>query len=146
MTTSSSKLSERDDIALWNKEVIVALNEYEPPYCECVNTGKRSLSWAPWVPGVSSLNSSPLDKENLELSHEHLIWEQSGANVGFGPDGLFGEDFEYKRYRMGSTCYDGSKMRKALYSVDVSQSYNFLRNNCQDFISRALAAYHSLKP
>ncbi len=125
----------------WNERALKALVQFEPPYCECVRVGKRPLSWAFWIPGFSELQGSLLDKQNLEFSHEHLLWEQSHANIGFGPQGLFGEDTNRKGYRVKNECLDGSRMRKALQELKDFGTYHLLMRNCQDFVEQAIRAY-----
>lgn len=109
----------------WNRLVLDTLSQSEPPYCECAHFAKRPLSWFAWIPGISSSEGSALDSHNLELSHEHLFWDQSGSNIGFGPHGLFGESKIRYRYRDEGECFNGSVMRQALTAIDLPGRYNF---------------------
>ena len=43
----------------------------QPLQSECARFGKRALSWALWIPGLSQ--NSFLDRNQLEFSHEHLF-------------------------------------------------------------------------
>ncbi|MCB0332262.1 MAG: hypothetical protein KDD55_02115 [Bdellovibrionales bacterium] len=144
MENSREPLPILNERVSWNERALRALVQYEPPYCECVRVGKRPLSWAFWIPGFSQLQKSLLDKHNLEFSHEHLLWEQSQANIGFGPHGLFGEDISSKNYRLSKECLDGSTMRQALQELKDFGPYHFIKRNCQDFIEQALRAYRHI--
>jgi hypothetical protein len=146
-----------------DEEQLKRLKHRQPPLSECARIGQRQLSWAPWVPGVSKSKGSLLDRHNFELSHEHVFFESSGDNVGWSNNGIFSEQMCQFEYKMDPTCYDGSLMRAALASMSVAPAgfapsklaritglfgfnrlYDFLRNNCQDFVSRALAQYQKL--
>ncbi|MCB0321121.1 MAG: hypothetical protein KDD60_09355 [Bdellovibrionales bacterium] len=128
----------------WNARVLSEIEKHEPEFCECARIGKRSLSWAPWVPGVSSNPGSAADRNNLEFAHEHVYFEGSGHNVGYGPKGLFGEDVPSKGYRFEDTCYDGSLMRRALGRISSIGDYSFFFNNCQDFANKVRESYREL--
>lgn len=146
-----------------DEEQLRRLKAQQPPLSECARIGQRELSWAPWVPGLSKAQGSYLDKHNYELSHEHIFFESSGDNVGWGEHGVFSENMCQFEYKMDPTCYDGALMRKALSSVMLAPDgfapsfvarmagllgfnklYGFIRNNCQDFVSRVLGRYSKL--
>lgn len=116
-----------------------------PALCECARIGKRPLSWAPWL-GAFSYGSKGgmLDRNNLEFSHEHILFEGTGENIGFGPHGRFTEDTSSYRYRWDEHCYSGATLRAALSSVSTPEPYNFFINNCQDFISKVKDRYQEL--
>jgi hypothetical protein len=117
----------------------------QPQLCECARIGKRSLSWAPWLGLLSgSSQGGMLDRNNIEFSHEHILFEGTGENIGFGPNGLFTEDISRYRYRWEDHCYSGDTVRAALSSIAVSKKYNFFLNNCQDFISKVRDRYQEL--
>lgn len=116
----------------------------DPLMCECARTGKRPLSWASWIPGFSG-GSPFFDRRNLEFSHEHILFEGTGDNIGFGPDGTYQEDVSAYRYRWDKECYDGSQMREALGQVTISRGYNFFTHNCQDFVEKVRSIYRQLK-
>ncbi len=117
----------------------------QPPRSECAYIGKRALSWAPWIPGISSNKGTlKLDQNNLELSHEHLFLGDKTENIGWGPSGLFIEDPKNFKYQMDGECFDGSLMRKALGVIELNPRYNFIFNNCQTFIQQIRNAYFSL--
>lgn len=117
----------------------------EPNQSECARTGKRSLSWFFWVPAISGgWKNSILDRNNLELSHEHIFFSGSGDNIGWGKRGLFTEDSRASRYKLDSTCYNGETMRRAIASSLFSTSYGYFSNNCQDFVERIRDSYRKL--
>jgi len=117
----------------------------DPQYCECARIGKRSLSWAPWLGGLSrGTDGSLLNRRNLEVAHEHLYFEQSKDNIGFGPHGLFDENVQTEPYRWDERCYDGTSMRETLRTIGEVGAYNFLKNNCQDFMARVKERYDRL--
>ena len=119
--------------------------EKEPELCECARFGRRALSWATWIEGFSSGgDGSYLDQHNLEFSHEHLFFDESGDNAGYGPHGIFVEKPSDWEYRMEDQCYNGSVMRRALASLGELKPYNFILNNCQDFATRVRDAYQGL--
>lgn len=146
-----------------DEERLKRLKDIQPQLSECARIGQRQLSWAPWVSGLSKSKGSFLDRHNFELSHEHIFFESSGDNVGWSNKGIFSENSCEFEYKMDATCYDGALMRQALASVGVAPAgfapsiiaraatrlgvnklYGFLRNNCQDFVSRTLAQYKKL--
>ena len=115
----------------------------EPPYCECARTGKRSLSWAAWVPGLSA---NPLSAAlNKEFAHEHVIFDQSRDNIGYGPHGLFKEDVDKMSYRLDGDCFDGSLMRQAVEETEPPSVYLFFMRNCQTYVERVRDTYQRLK-
>lgn len=112
----------------------------------CAWIGKRPLSALPWLGALSSSPNSILDRLNIELSHQHIWFDDSGSNIGYSPDGLFSEDIGSKNYETDGVCYDPSKLRAvfgAISSKGIS-SYNWITSNCQGFVSRVLSAYNSL--
>lgn len=114
-----------------------------PPYCECARIAKRPLAWGLWLSELSdSEDGSFLDRNNLELSHEHLFFEQSGHNIGFGPKGLFSEEKTAFSYREGKECYNGELMRQVLERIPLPHFYSLIGNNCQRFIEKVREAYH----
>jgi hypothetical protein len=117
-----------------------------PPYSECAYVAKRPLSWAVWIKGFSqAAKGSFLDRYNKEFSHEHIIFEQSGENIGFGPEGLFREDVTSYNYRLDSPCFDGARMRQAVSLTQEPRTYFFLFNNCQSFVERVKQVYNLLQ-
>ena len=117
----------------------------EPAYSECGKIGKRALSWATWIDGFSSGGKgSFIDRHNLEFAHEHIFFEGSKENIGNSPHGLFVENRADWDYRMDDECLDGSVLRKAIAAVKTPPSYNFIRDNCQDFVERVRKEYRKL--
>lgn len=109
----------------------------EPNICECAYFVKRPISVLPWVRGVSS--NDTLDKINLELSHQHIVFSDTKQNIGFGPAGYF-SDSDNKVYFEQSKCYDASLVRDSIRKFFESKyvikkhTYNLFKNNCQHFI------------
>lgn len=145
------------------KSQLKQFKENQPPLSECARIGQRQLSWLPWVYGLSQSRGSFLDRHNFEASHQHIFFDSSGDNIGWSNKGIFSENSCEFEYKMDPTCYDGALMRQALGSIEVTPTgfapslaariaekfgvnrlYGFLRNNCQDFVSRALAQYKNL--
>ena len=114
----------------------------QPPLCECARFARRSLSWAAWIPGLSK--NSLLDGVNKEFSHEHIIFEATKDNFGFGPHGYFEENLQDYSYDREERCYDGSKMRTLLATLSPAAAYGFLSNNCQRFAESAKGLYDKL--
>lgn len=117
----------------------------QPPYSECAYFGKRSLGSLPWLGPLSDTPSFFLDRNNIEFSHEHIIFAQSQDNIGFETDGMFTEDLSDKHYHLDKTCYQGSLLRQAVKLVDISSSYHLFYHNCQDFCEKVREIYHYLK-
>ncbi len=111
----------------------------KPNYSECAYVAKRPLSFLPGV--ISSRNSGLLDRENLELAHEHIIFSNSGDNIGWGNEGLFSESPSKQYYTHDNVCHNGETMRRAIATLslqnrfDNKNLYHVLWNNCQDFVS-----------
>ena len=124
-----------------NTELQKAISQ-QPPLCECARFAKRSLSWAAWIPGLSQ--NSVLDRSNKEFSHEHIVFEATKDNFGFGPDGYFEENLQDYNYVEQERCYDGSKMRRMLAALDPANAYGFFSNNCQRFAEGAKNLYEKL--
>ncbi len=115
----------------------------QPSTGECARFEKRPLSWAVWLPLLSA--NTTLDKVNLEFSHEHLVFEDTGDNIGFGPNGLFSEDIDQYEYQDKSKCFDAAIMRKAIVALENKfLSYNFFLNNCQDYAKALRDMYNEL--
>ena len=114
----------------------------QPPLCECARFAKRALSWATWIPGFSQ--NSWLDRKNAEFSHEHIIFDATRDNFGFGPSGYFEENLQDYDYTAEERCYDGSKMRQMLAALDPAKAYGFFGNNCQRFAESAKNLYETL--
>lgn len=111
----------------------------QPPLCECARFEKRALSWAVWLPGVSQ--NSWLDRVNKEFSHEHIIFEATKDNFGFGPHGYFEENLSDYSYAPEEQCYDGTKMRRILANLNPADAYGFFSNNCQRFAESIKSLY-----
>ena len=110
-----------------------------PNYSECAYIGKRRISIAPAM--VASERGRILDRKNLELVHEHILFANSGDNIGWGPNGLFSDKSVFSDYHLEDTCYNGEEMRRAIVTLQLEgrfhnkSLYRLLGNNCQDFIS-----------
>lgn len=125
----------------------------EPPLCECARIGKRPLSWTPFIPGYKEV--SALNAINQEPFHEHIVFEESRDNIGFGPgswkkDGafageLFAEDVDNYRYTYTDECFDGTIMRRAILETPKPNGYSFFGINCQTYVERVRDAYYGIK-
>jgi hypothetical protein len=125
--------------------ILINFKLNQPPRSECAVIGKRALSWAPWIPGISSNTQIlGLDQKNLEFSHEHIFWGDLKSNLGWGPSGFFSESANNFNYRYEDKCYDGSLMREAMAIFRHNYRYNFITNNCQTFIDNLRRIYQSL--
>lgn len=115
----------------------------EPPLCECARIGSRPLAGREWNETLS--DNRVLDVLNKELSHEHIMFEASGDNIGFGAGAqLYSEDVSSHDYRWDPTCYDGSTMRKAIALTEPPSKYWILGQNCQVYVERVLNTYNAL--
>jgi hypothetical protein len=113
-----------------------------PLFCECARIGRRALSWLTWIPGLSA--NPVLDTLNAEVAHEHISFEWSKDDVGYGPEGLFREKADSGDYRFEPECYDGELMRQAIAEAEPPRPYLFFFNNCQSYIDRVLQRYRAL--
>ena len=147
-----------------DERMLRGFQEKAPPFCECARIGKRELSWAQWIPWISDApKGSLLDRHNIEFSHQHIFFEGSEENVGWGDHGIFSEVSSTYPYKMETECYDGAIIREALAITKttptnfnpsiaakvsslfkVNSLYGFLRNNCQDFVARVMQNYQFL--
>jgi hypothetical protein len=87
-----------------------------------------------------------LDVTNIELSHEHLSFEdgKSRADIGFGRHGLFsGVD----RWRIQTTDagYNDCIMRIAVSEVVTPSFYCLTGPNCQDWATAVRTRYRAIK-
>lgn len=117
------------------------IGEKEQNQCQCAYIGKRSLSWAPWIPWVSQ--NRILAPFNKELSHEHIFLGNNSDNIGFGESGLFNETSK-SGYRMNPTCFDSEAMRQAVLEQDEPSYYGFIISNCQTYVERVLDTYRKI--
>ncbi|WP_305862812.1 hypothetical protein, partial [Helicobacter cholecystus] len=106
-------------------------------------TGRETLEFT-----ITNSLMFPLFK-TYNFQHEQIFFEdKEGGNVGFFGDSQVRPDtleniFKYKP--KNNTKYDDKIMRKAIDRVaPQTKSYNFLMNNCQDFIQRVIQEYHTL--
>lgn len=140
-----SALAKNSDTEDPPKGLVTKLLGNEPIYCECAYVAKRPLSWSRWIPGLSKiLSGGILDSLNKEWAHEHLIFEQSKSNIGFGPQGLFSENIQEQEYLLDSVCLNGSLMRQAIEDTKPPSFYLFFFQNCQTYVESVLDRYHSL--
>lgn len=107
---------------------------------------KRPLQGMPWFGRASSATNSVDDRNNTEISHEHIFFEDGKApsNIGFGPDGLFSEPSS-KGYRVIDKGYNDCVMRLAVRTAPLGQycllGINGIKNNCQDWADRVRTIY-----
>ena len=88
-----------------------------PNYSECAYIGRRPLKSLSFLP--STPYNRVLDRANLELAHQHIIFANSGDNIGLSHKGLFSEDVRNKKYSLEPTCFEGAVMRRAIALSDI---------------------------
>ena len=98
---------------------------------------------------LNTVTSGPvLDFLNLELAHQNILFDD-GSNIGFFADGIRADSSaNSSKYSCDSKHYDDAKIRSAIDTVKSrerfnSSSYNFILNNCQDFITNTLYFYNN---
>ncbi len=142
---SNKGKTEENNFSTNNQKLAQSIASKDPEVCECARFGKRKLSWATWIKGFSKGKKGRfLDRKNIEFSHEHVIWDSSKDNIGFGTKGLYSEDVDSKDYKYDSKCYDGSLMRKAVSKVKDMGKYWLVGNNCQTYGAKVKNAYQEL--
>lgn len=115
--------------------------------CECARFGYRPLSWDPYPTKFTpSLIGQAL---NIEPYHEHIIFDFTKDNIGYGPHGLFSEDVSKWNYVESKDCYDGQIMREAINKTEPPSIfgysvYGFLFANCQTYIDKVKKTYEKL--
>lgn len=108
----------------------------------CAHIGVRPLSYTPDLAGT---RIPILDDLNKEPVHEHIIFDENGENIGYGPTGLFTEDVSKQNYRFhDDTCYDPATMRKAIAETAAPKPYGLLFNNCQTYVEQVLKKYSEI--
>jgi len=138
----NSSANSQNEASTKPKTLREQLGANNPARSECAYVGKRSLSWAPWVPGLSQ--NSILDSYNKELSHQHIFMGNPEENIGFGPNGIFAESKGSAGYRIDGECYNGEVMREAILKQDEPSYYAFLFSNCQTYIEGVVNMYRKL--
>jgi RHS repeat-associated protein len=93
-----------------------------------------------------------MDKENVELKHEHGFYEDgSGDNVGFFKKGKSDQE-KPEGYEFEEKHYDDKRMERAEKSVEEGE-YSLLgnpitgkkKNNCQDYADKLRKRYEELE-
>jgi hypothetical protein len=109
------------------------------------------------------INGRELDNRNLEVSHQHIFHDDydkySEGNVGYGDRGVFQEiaadggpmtlDYRENGYVCEPAYYDDAIIAQAVNNLRnfgnwTADRYNFIKNNCQDFVSEVLEEYYRL--
>lgn len=122
----------------------------DPLQCECAFEARRPLAKQGWVDGLS--RNSYLSVPNLELSHQHIIWESTRDNIGFGPGKgwrypfgrLFSEKVDNYDYRYEKDCLNGGKMRDAVLDTPKLSFYSVFVSNCQGWAAKVKERYNEL--
>jgi hypothetical protein len=136
--------------ALNDTRVRQQVKTLQPNFSECAYIGTRPLSWARGL-RVEGEKGGFLDSYNKQLVHQHIAWNQSGDNVGWGPHSLsadpklFSEALGAQDYRWQAECFDGGLMRQAVAETEPPSSYWFFFSNCQSYVERVLAKYQELR-
>ncbi|MCG7550476.1 RHS repeat-associated core domain-containing protein [Pseudoalteromonas sp. Of7M-16] len=104
---------------------------------------KRPLSFA------GNFQTSGATGLDLGIFHEHIFSEDgSGENWGYTKGGFFDDAKNKSKYQCGSKSYDENLIRAAVNDVRVNYAddgYNFLTNNCQDFVTDVIKRYDQLE-
>jgi hypothetical protein len=133
----------------------------------CARVIWKKLSWMPWSPRWSKdVAGGFLDRYNLELAHQHLVFESTGENIGYAPraivargekrfsDYLYGTLYSYPNnsyrnprsfeVRASSGCYDEKIMKKAVKKTAAPRYYFLVGSNCQKYIDAVLKNYKKI--
>lgn len=122
---------------------------HRSPSGSCARIGQRSLNETT-KPLRNALSNAPeeaktwLDDHNLELAHEHIVFEGSDDNIGYGPGGLFTEHVEDYDYTYDATCYDPATMREAVYLNRFQSFYIAAGRNCQTWVEKVRNTYYAI--
>lgn len=108
----------------------------------------RPLAGERWEDNQPPSKNTLRDFLNLQRAHEHIFFCNNGKierNVGFGPNGRFSEEIISEDYVVvDNQQYDSNIMSRVLSADQCyisDDSYNFIRNNCQDFAERIRREY-----
>ena len=111
--------------------------------------------------GSKGIRTNGITGLDLGIFHAHIFFDD-GTNIGYGGDsGLFNES-KTNDYICNKEKYDDDRMKKAVEIVkdepdnlffpkgdkqygDDNENYNFIVNNCQDFVSDVLDEYKKLE-
>lgn len=123
----------------------------EPEYCECARIGSRALADGK-MPVLRYLTkvTDYFDRNNLQLEHQHIIFDQSKDNIGLtGEEGiaeLFQEEPSAQTYHYSTKeCLDGSAMRQAIEMTGIPKVYAWLGFNCQAYAQSVKQRYQQVK-
>ena len=116
----------------------------------CAYFVKRRLENMPWLGEFS--RSLSMDILNIEVSHEHLFFEDglTPSNLGLHSDGKVAPDTPHNNYIVTSGHYNDCVMRKAVDMVGYKHEYSLLglwgkeKFNCQDWAADVRSFYYSL--
>jgi RHS repeat-associated protein len=150
-TAKDPILFEGGDTNLYGYVLQNSVNSIDPEGTAKICT--RPLEGIP----IRTNGSSGLD---LGIFHQNIFFD-NGENIGFFNDGLRwnSEDIEKNGYQCESTEYEDSSLREAV-NKEIAKStkrtspksvppqkiwskdkYNFIFNNCQDFVTEVLKNY-----
>ncbi|MEI8646398.1 RHS repeat-associated core domain-containing protein [Pseudoalteromonas sp. Hal056] len=104
---------------------------------------KRPLSFA------GDFQTSGATGLDLGVFHEHIFSEDgTGDNWGYTKGGLFDDSKNKSKYQCDAKSYDDDLIRDAVNDVKKNypnDGYNFLTNNCQDFVTDVIKRYGQLE-
>ncbi len=92
--------------------------------------------------GIKTNGATGLD---LGVYHQHIFSEDgSGDNWGFTTTGLFDDSKNKSKYQCDDKSYDDQAIREAAAKIASrfsGDNYNFILNNCQDYVTDVLDAF-----
>ena len=104
---------------------------------------KRPLSFA------GDFQTSGATGLDLGVFHEHIFSEDgTGDNWGYTKGGLFDDSKNKSKNQCDAKSYDDDLIRDAVNDVKKNypnDGYNFLTNNCQDFVTDVIKRYGQLE-
>lgn len=82
-----------------------------------------------------------LDRLNLEPAHDYISLSRN-LNIGFSKEQGVAIESAADNFYSDSTCYDATKVAKALPKVHASKStYRLLSSNCQDYVEKLMSIF-----
>tara|TARA_R110002012_G_scaffold321931_1_gene552473 strand:+ start:4645 stop:5178 length:534 start_codon:yes stop_codon:yes gene_type:complete len=86
---------------------------------------------------------------DLAVFHEHIFSEDgTGDNWGYTKGGVFDDNKNKGKYQCDAESYDDDLVRGAVKDVKKNypnDGYNFVTNNCQDFVTDVIKRYNQLE-
>ena len=109
-------------------------------------SGLAAICQRPLSGTTTTYTGQPLDFLNLEFAHENIFYDD-GGNVGFFDNGVRPDAKDKSNYTCKDKHYDDERLKQAVTKAKATnrftgKSYNFIANNCQDFITNVLYFYN----